>query len=98
MQRWVRKAIWLYSTMNWKKEKNCNAQVNPYRACAAIELEPVNAVYRFHRKRKNDVRQTSGCKPNTSMVADEIAQIQSQCKHSDMWNKTSSCIKEEWLD
>ncbi len=40
----------------------------------------------------------SRCKPNTSMVAEEIAQIESQRKHSDMCNKTSSCIKEEWLD
>ncbi len=42
----------------------------------------MNGVYRFHRKRKNDVRQTSRCKSNTSMVADEIAQIESQ--HNDM--------------
>ncbi len=49
-----------------------------FRAGAAIELEPVNSVYRFHRKRKNDVRQTSRYKPNTSMVADEITQIESQ--------------------
>ncbi len=32
------------------------------------------------------------------MVVDEIAQIESQRKHNDMWNKMSSCIKEEWLD
>ncbi len=32
------------------------------------------------------------------MVVDEIAQIESQRKRYDMWNKTSSCIKEEWLD
>ncbi len=30
------------------------------------------------------------------MVAEEIAQIKSQ--RNDMWNKTSLCIKEEWLD
>ncbi len=58
--------------------------LNHYRAGAAIELEPANAVYRFHRKRKIDVRQTSRCKPNTSMVADEIAQIESQRKRNDM--------------
>ncbi len=58
--------------------------MNRYRVDVAIELEPVNAVYRFHRKRKNDVRQTSRCKPNTSMVADEIAKIESQRKCNDM--------------
>ncbi len=42
--------------MNLKKENNCDARVNRSSAGAAIELEPVNAVYRFHRKRKNDVR------------------------------------------
>ncbi len=71
-----------------------NARVNRYRAGAAIE--PVNAVYRFHRKWKNVVRQTSRCKPNTSMVADGIAHIESQRKRNDV--KTSSCIKAEWLD
>ncbi len=34
-----------------KKRKNRNAQANRYRVDVAIELEPVNAVYRFHRKR-----------------------------------------------
>ncbi len=63
---------------------NCDARVNRSRAGAAIELEPVNAVYRFHRKRKNDVCQTSRCKPNTSMIEDEITPIESQRKHSDM--------------
>ncbi len=29
-------------------------------------------------------------------MAEEMAQIESQ--RNDMWNKTSSCIKEEWLD
>ncbi len=95
-QRWVGKAIWLYSSKNWNKENNCNAWVNLYRSGAAIELEPVDEVYRFHRNRMMCVRQTSRCEPNTSMVADEIAKIESQC--NDMWNKTSSCIKEEWLD
>ncbi len=32
------------------------------------------------------------------MVVDEIAQIEIQRKRNDMWNKTFSCIKEEWLD
>ncbi len=32
------------------------------------------------------------------MVADEIAKIESQRKRNDMWNKASSCIKEEWLN
>ncbi len=32
------------------------------------------------------------------MVEDEIDQIESQRKRNDMWNKTSLCIKEEWLD
>ncbi len=41
------------------------AMLGRFRAGAAVELEPVNSVYRFHRKRKNDVRQTSRCKPNT---------------------------------
>ncbi len=59
-----------------------NARVNRYRAGAAIE--PVNAVYRFHRKWKNVVRQTSRCKPNTSMVADGIAHIESQRKRNDV--------------
>ncbi len=68
----------------------------------AIELEPVNAVTGFiERLKENDVCQMSSFrkflpkKPNnTSMVADKIAQIESQ--RNDMQNKTSSCIKEEW--
>ncbi len=32
------------------------------------------------------------------MVADEIAQHESQRKHNDKSNKTPSCFKEEWLD
>ncbi len=66
----------------------------------AIELESVNAVNRFHRKTEREwcASNESLKKPNTSMVADEIAQIESQCKRNDMWNKTTSCIKEEWLD
>ncbi len=31
LQRWVGKAIWLYSSKNWKRENKCNARVNRYR-------------------------------------------------------------------
>ncbi len=48
----------------------------------------------------NDVHQTR-CSRNrilSLMVADEIAQHESQRKHNDKSNKTPSCFKEEWLD
>ncbi len=57
----------------------------------------MNAVYRFHRKRKDDVRQTSCCKPNTSKVADEIAKIESQRKRNDMGKKRPHVLKKSGL-
>ncbi len=49
------------------------ARVNRYRAAAAIELEPVNAVYRFHRKRMMcakwvavETEYFNGCRRNSS--------------------------------
>ncbi len=36
------------------KTKNCNARATRYRVDMAIELEPVNAVNRFHRQSERE--------------------------------------------
>ncbi len=73
-----------------------------YRVDVAIELEQMNAGF-IEILKENDVRQMSRCRNrilqwlteyfNTSNSSNwEPTQTQYMC------NKTSSCIKEEWLD